>query len=159
MILNKAVSGCRVMYPRKRNIRMLEAVDVNQKASPSQNISTETSRKNSEQALASNQFGGIPVPCRCFPSLMKDGVIKYLATGSLETDSTIDNIRKVTVYCCSVVVFYERSVFATPAYLWHVIRVYADNFHITKLITSACKPNSEVTAFILNEFSVLFHFS
>lgn len=55
--------------------------------------------------------------------------------------------------------FYERSVFATHAYLLHAIRVYADNFHITKLITSACKPNSEVTVFILNEFSILFRFS
>jgi len=83
------------MYPRKRNIRMLEAIDVYLKAFPSQNISTETSRKNSGQALASNQFGSIPVRCRCFPSLMKDGVIKYLATGSLETSSTINNIRRV----------------------------------------------------------------
>lgn len=50
-------------------------------------------------------------------------------------------------------------MFATHAYLLHVIRVYADNFHITKLITSACKPNSEVTVFIFNEFSMFFHFS
>jgi hypothetical protein len=56
-------------------------------------------------------------------------------------------------------VSYERSVFATHAYLLHVILVYADNFHITKLITSACKPNSKVTVFNLKEFSVLFHFN
>jgi len=56
-------------------------------------------------------------------------------------------------------VFYGRSMFAIHAYLLHVIRAYADNFHITKLITSACKPNSEVTVFVLNEFSILFHFS
>jgi hypothetical protein len=58
-------------------------------------------------------------------------------------------------------VFYERSVLAAHAYsyLLHVIRIYADNFHITKLITSACKLNSEVTVFISNGFSILFHFS
>jgi hypothetical protein len=47
VIINEAVSGSQVMYPRKRNIRMLEAVDVNWKAASSQNISTETSKKNS----------------------------------------------------------------------------------------------------------------
>jgi len=49
-------------------------------------------------------------------------------------------------------------VFPTHAYLLHVIRAYADNFHVTKLITSACKPNSEVTVFVLNEFAIPFHF-
>ena len=55
--------------------------------------------------------------------------------------------------------FYERSVLAAHAYLLHVIRVYAGNFHITKLITSACRPSNEVTVFISNGFSILFHFS
>jgi hypothetical protein len=98
MIIKQAVSGCQVMYPRKRNIRMLEGVDVNWKTAPSQNISMETSKKNSGQTLASNQFGCIPVRSRCFPSLMKDEVIKYLATyyRILETFSTINNVRRAS---------------------------------------------------------------
>ena len=151
-MLNDAVSCCQVVYPCKRNTRMLEAVDVKQKPGrASQNISRETSKQNSEQALASNQFGGIPLRCRCFPSLMKDGVIKYLATEFLETSSTINNVRRVNslllqgpfIRYMVVQVCYESSGFATHTYLLHVIRAYADNFLITKLITSACKSNNE----------------